>query len=78
MIQVLQSKFDEIYEREGEDHLELTDEEAEAAQTSVFNDTGMYLAFSDVKKLFKAFLDGDRAKKTGLSAAEERTQTSHA
>lgn len=63
MIKSLQNKFEEICEREGQDHRELTDEETEETQTSIFNNTGLYLAFSDVKKLFKAFVNGYWAKK---------------
>lgn len=63
IVDILKEKFKEICEREGEGHGELTDEEAEAVQTSVFNNTGMYLAFSDVKKTFKAFREQDQAKK---------------
>lgn len=73
--EILKKKFTEILESESEKK-ELTEEEAETVQTSIFNNTGMYLAFSDVKKLFKTFrLEPDKKQ---ACAAGERTQTSHA
>lgn len=70
--EILREKFTEILDNEPEKE-ELTEEEAELTQTLVFNGTGMFLAFSDVKLCFKSFSMDYRAKKTGLNAAGERT-----